>query len=143
MKLSKEQIKEILPHRTPMLLVDSVEELTPLQSARSRLYIDGTWEIFRGHFPGDPVMPGLLMVESLAQTVDLIIMTDERYKGLVPLLAGVDKARFRRKIVPGDTVTGLIQVLELDEKRAMITCEAQAILRGETAVEAVITVAMR
>lgn len=100
MKLNQEEIKTILPHRDPMLLVTSVEELTPGEEIRASFYADPAREIFPGHFPGNPVLPGVYTVECLGQAADLVVMTTERYAGKTPLLIGVDKARFTRKVRP-------------------------------------------
>ena len=106
MKLNQEEIKTILPHRDPMLLVTSVEELTPGEEIRASFYADPAREIFPGHFPGNPVLPGVYTVECLGQAADLVVMTTERYAGKTPLLIGVDKARFTRKVRPGSSANG-------------------------------------
>ena len=106
MKLNQEEIKTILPHRDPMLLVTSVEELTPGEEIRASFYADPAREIFPGHFPGNPVLPGVYTVECLGQAADLVVMTTERYAGKTPLLIGVDKARFTRKVRPGSSTSG-------------------------------------
>jgi 3-hydroxyacyl-[acyl-carrier-protein] dehydratase len=95
---------DILPHRPPFLFVDEVDEVVPGQSARGRWHLTGDEAFFAGHFPGRPTLPGVLMVEALAQLGAIALLTDERYAGRLPLFGGIDKARFRAQVVPGDTL---------------------------------------
>jgi 3-hydroxyacyl-[acyl-carrier-protein] dehydratase len=95
---------EILPHRPPFLFVDEIVELVPGQSARGRWHLTGDEAFFAGHFPGRPTLPGVLMVEAIAQMGALALLRDERYRGKLPLFGGIDKARFRRQVTPGDTL---------------------------------------
>jgi len=98
------QPEEVLPHRPPFLFVDSVTELTPGHSARGLWRPTGAEAFFAGHFPGRPTLPGVLMVEALAQVGAIAVLTDPRYQGKLPLFGGIDKARFRRQVVPGETL---------------------------------------
>lgn len=93
-----------LPHRAPFLLLDEVLEITPGVGARGRLTLHGDEWFFPGHFPGRPVTPGVLLLESIAQCGAVAVLADPRYAGKLPLFGGVEKARFRRQVVPGDTV---------------------------------------
>jgi 3-hydroxyacyl-[acyl-carrier-protein] dehydratase len=95
---------DVLPHRPPFLLVDEVTELIPAQSARGRWHLTGDEAFFPGHFPGRPTLPGVLMVESLAQLGAIVVLSDARYTGMLPLFGGIDRARFRRQVVPGETL---------------------------------------
>jgi 3-hydroxyacyl-[acyl-carrier-protein] dehydratase len=97
-------IEELIPHRAPFLLVSEIVELIPAVSARGRWHLSGDEDFFAGHFPSNPVLPGVLMVESLAQLAAAVVLADERYNDRLPLFGGIDRARFRHRVVPGDTV---------------------------------------
>ena len=95
---------DVLPHRPPFLFVDEVTALVPGQSARGVWRLTGEEWFFPGHFPGRPTLPGVLMAESIAQLGAVAVLTDERFTGKLPLFGGLDSARFRRQVVPGDTL---------------------------------------
>lgn len=95
---------DLLPHRPPFLFVDEVTSLVPAASATGRWRLTGNEPFFGGHFPGRPTLPGVLMVEALAQLGGIAVLADERYRGKLPLFGGIDKARFRRQVTPGDTL---------------------------------------
>ena len=95
---------DVLPHRPPFLLLDEVTELVPGVSAAGRWHLSGDEAFFPGHFPGRPTLPGVLMVESLAQLGGIAVLSDARYAGMLPLFGGIDRARFRRQVVPGETL---------------------------------------
>ncbi len=143
MTLNHEQVQEIIPHRDPMLLIDEVQELIPGESIRATFYVDGAREIFKGHFPGDPVLPGVYTVESTAQATDLILMTKPEYAGKVPLFLGINNARFRKKIVPGDTMEIRAQMFKERAEKAIATCKCEVYTDGELAAETEVTIAMR
>src|SRR6187200_3018430 len=122
---------DVLPHRPPFLFVDEVVELVPGQSARGAWNLTGEEWFFAGHFPGRPTLPGVLMCEAIAQLGAIAVLTDERGAGRLPLFGGLDGARFRRQVGPGDT-------LWLDVELARLSARAgkgsgKALLRGETA----------
>ncbi len=93
---------DLLPHRPPFLFVDEILDIVPGESARGRWRLTGDEWFFAGHFPGRPTLPGVLMCEAIAQTGALAVLADERFAGRLPLFGGLDGARFRRQVGPGD-----------------------------------------
>lgn len=100
--LNREQIKEIIPHRSPFLLLDCVEELKPGVSAKGYWDIKPENPVFEGHFPGNPVLPGVLMIESMAQLGAVALLSMPEFKGKTALFGGIKNARFKRMVRPGD-----------------------------------------
>jgi 3-hydroxyacyl-[acyl-carrier-protein] dehydratase len=113
----RDAIASILPHRDPFLLLDEVLELVPGKrvSASYRVPADGWW--FPGHFPGRPVMPGVLIVEAMAQTGAVAVLVEEENRGRLAFFAGIDDCRFKRIVAPGDTLT---LTCEIDQVRGPV-----------------------
>ena len=141
--MDRAQIEAILPHRPPMLFVDTVTRLIPGRECAAEIFLDPSWEIFQGHFPGDPVFPGVLATEAMAQTADLMAMTQECYAGKTPLLMETGRVRFLRRLMPGMTVQ--LRAALKDERRdaGLVVCRCQALVEDKLCAEAEITLAMR
>ncbi len=122
---------DLLPHRPPFLFVDEILELVPGERARARWHVDPDAWFFPGHFPGNPILPGVVMVEALAQTGALAAMADEGNKGTLALFAAIGRARFRRIVRPGDD---LVLETRLTRRRGRIgSGEGTATVDGEVA----------
>jgi 3-hydroxyacyl-[acyl-carrier-protein] dehydratase len=125
---------DVLPHRPPFLFVDEVTELVPGVSARGRWHLSGDEWFFPGHFPGRPTLPGVLQAEAIAQLGAIGVLTDPRFAGKLPLFGGLDKARFRRQVVPGDTVELEVTLTRLGGRAGR--GEGRALVGGQVACEA-------
>ncbi|MEX2103374.1 MAG: 3-hydroxyacyl-ACP dehydratase FabZ [Gaiellaceae bacterium] len=138
--LSRAQIEEILPHRDPFLLLDEIVELEPGVRAVARKRVrDDEWYL-AGHFPGRPIMPGVLIVEAMAQTGAVAVLAEEENRGKLALFAGIDDVRFKRIVEPGDE---LELTCELERVRGPIgRGKARATVDGELAARGVLTFAV-
>ncbi len=143
MKMDTGEVKKILPHREPMLMVSTVTECVPMEKIEGTLFVDPSWSIFDGHFPGNPVFPGVLTVESMAQMADIMILTAERYTGKAPLFAGINDVKFRKMITPGANLVVKAQVMDEDTAKAKVTCKGEVYLQDELAAQATLIIAMR
>lgn len=138
--LNKEQIMEIIPHRDPFLLIDEVLEMEVGVRIKARKYIKQEDFWFKGHFPDYPVTPGVLMIEMLAQAGAVCMLSKPQYKGKIALFAGIDKARFRKQIVPGDVLDLEVEIIR--EKLSIGTGKALATVNGIKAVSCEISFAV-
>ena len=112
MELNIEQIKELIPHRYPFLLVDRITECVPGERAVGLKCVSANEPFFQGHFPGRPIMPGVLILEALAQTGAVAALSLPENQGKLALFGGVKSARFRRQVVPGDVLTLECELVE-------------------------------
>ena len=128
------EIMELIPHRFPFLLVDRITECVPGKYVKGYKNVSINEDFFNGHFPGKPVMPGVLMVEALAQLSAGIVMTMPEYAGKLALFAGIDGVRFKRVVIPGDKLEMHSEVLKL--KGPIIKTKCTATVDGQLAVEA-------
>ena len=138
--LNKEQIKEIIPQREPFLMIDEVEEYIPGESCTAYKNVSEDEYYFKGHFPGNPIMPGVLIVESLAQTGAVAILSMEENKGKNALFGGIDKLRFKKQVVPGDRLK--LEVKIIKKKGPIGIGEAIATVDGKIAAKGELTFAI-
>lgn len=140
MELNSNQIQEIIPHRYPFLLVDKIIQCVPGQKAVGIKCVTANEMHFIGHFPKKHVMPGVLILEALAQTGAVAILSEEENKGKIALFGGVKQARFRRQVVPGDVLTLSCEIIT--RKGPIGIGKAVALLEGKPAVTAELTFAI-
>lgn len=138
--LNQEQIKKIIPQREPFLMIDEVENYVPGESCIAYKKVREEEYYFKGHFPGNPIMPGVLIVESLAQTGAVAILSMEENKGKNALFGGIDKLRFKKQVVPGDTLK--LQVKIIKRKGPIGIGEAIATVDGKVAAKGELTFAI-
>ena len=108
-----QEIKEIIPHRYPMLLIDRVEEMVEGERIVAKKNVTINEPFFQGHFPEEPVMPGVLIVEAMAQAGAVALLSLEQFKGKTAYFGGLDKAKFRKKVTPGDTLYLEVEILKV------------------------------
>lgn len=136
-----EWIMKVLPHRYPFLLVDRVLEMEPGKRLVAIKNVTINEEFFLGHFPGHPVMPGVLLVEGMAQAGGILLLHDrEGAENKLVYFMGIDKARFRRPVVPGDQVRYEVDVIRIRQSHCKLSCKA--LVDGKVAAEAVVSSAM-
>lgn len=140
MILNSNQIQDIIPHRHPFLLIDKVIELNPGVSAVAIKNVTVNDYFFNGHFPKEHVMPGVLIVEALAQTGAVTILSMDENKGKIAYFAGIDKCKFKRKVIPGDVLR--LEATVINRKGALGVAEARATVEGELACRAIMKFAI-
>ncbi len=131
--LDSTDIQEIIPHRYPFLLVDRVLEMEPGTRILGLKNITANEQFFQGHFPGRPIMPGVLIVEALAQAGSILLLSDPANRGRIPLFAGIDNFRFRKQVVPGDVL--LLEVRILWRRGPVGKGAARALVGDQVAAE--------
>lgn len=140
MELSNDQIKEILPHRYPMLLVDRIVELETNHRAVGIKAVSANEAYFQGHFPNYQVMPGVLIIEALAQVGAVALLSSESNKGKLAFFAGIKEAKFRKQVKPGDVLR--LETTLIRQRGSLGIGEGKAYVDGELACEATLTFAI-
>lgn len=125
------EIMEIIPHRYPFLLIDTIEELEPGVRAVGKKCVSMNEPFFQGHFTGNPVMPGVLIIEALAQVGAVAILSEPKWKGHTAYFAGIDKVKFKQKVVPGDVLTLTMEIIKV--KGPIGVGKAEAVVDGKLA----------
>ena len=138
--MNTQQIMDILPHRSPFLLIDTVEELEPGVKCVAKKNVTMNEPHFMGHSPGNPVMPGVLIIEALAQTGAVAILCQDEWKGKTAYFAGINNAKFKQKVVPGDTLELTTEIIKV--KGPIGVGKAVARVNGKVACMAELTFAI-
>ena len=138
--LNTKQIMEILPHRQPFLLLDTIEELEPGVRAVGKKCVSYNEPYFAGHFPKEPVMPGVLIIEAMAQAGAVAILSEPENKGKTAYFAGISQARFKQKVIPGDVLTLELEIIK--QKGPVGVGRGTAKVDGKLAASAELTFAI-
>lgn len=141
LKMDVMEIMAMIPHRYPFLLVDRITECVPGKYVKGYKCVTMNEEFFQGHFPGNPIMPGVLQIEAMAQCSAPLLLTLDKFKGMIPLFASIDSVRFKTIVRPGDKFEMEIELLKL--KGPIGKCKATGYVDGKVAVEAEMTVCMK
>lgn len=134
------EIMEIIPHRQPFMLIDTIEELEPGVRAVGKKCVSYNEPYFAGHFPGNPVMPGVLIIEALAQTGAVALLGEPEWKGKTAYFVGIDKAKFKQKVHPGDVM--MLETKIVRVKGPIGVGEAVATVDGKVVAKAELTFAI-
>lgn len=138
--LTTKEIIEIIPHRAPFLLIDTIEELEPGVRAVAKKCVSFNEPFFQGHFPGNPVMPGVLIMEALAQAGAVAVLSLEENKGKTAYFAAMDRVKFKRKVLPGDVL--MLETEMIKSKGSIGVAKATATVDGNIAASAELTFAL-
>lgn len=129
--LKIKEIFEYLPHRFPMLLVDRIIDVEPNKRCVGLKNVTINEPFFEGHYPGMPIMPGVLIIEAMAQAGAVILLSEPEYSGMVPIIGAIDNVKFKRPVVPGDQLISEIELLWIRNSVGRISCKAT--VEGELA----------
>lgn len=141
LKMDIMEIMAMIPHRYPFLLVDKITECIPGKYVKGYKNVTMNENFFNGHFPGNPIMPGVLQIEAMAQCSAPLLLTLDHFKGKIPLFASIDNARFKTIVRPGDRFDMEIELVKL--KGPIGKCHAVGSVDGKVVVEADMTVCMK
>ncbi len=139
----KDYVEEMLPHRDPMRLIDSVEELVPEKSIAASFYVDPGREIFKGHFPGNPILPGVYTVECMGQASSILAADMDRYYQKTPLFFGIDHVRLVKKVLPGSTLRIYSTLEKENQEKGILTFQSQVKCEDVIVASGTVTIAMR
>ena len=131
--LTVPQIQAIIPHRYPFLLVDRIIEIEPMKRAVGIKNVTANEQFFQGHFPGKPIMPGVLLLEAMAQVGGVAMLYGEEFSGKLAVFAGIDRVKFRKPVVPGDQVRMVAEIIKM--RGTMGKIWAEAFVDGELVAE--------
>lgn len=140
MTMDIKEIMDIIPHRQPFLLIDRIEDMEPGIRATAKKCVTYNEPFFNGHFPQEPVMPGVLIVEALAQTGAVAVLSLPENKGKTAYFGGINSCKFKKKVVPGDVLTLEVEIIR--QKGPIGVGKAKATVDGKTAVIAELTFAI-
>lgn len=138
--MGTKEIMEIIPHRQPFLLIDTIEELEPGKRAVAKKCVSFNEPFFGGHFPGEPVMPGVLIVEALAQAGAVAILSQPEFKGKTAYFGAINSAKFKQKVVPGDVLMLELEIIK--QKGPVGVGKATATVDGKVVTQAELTFAI-
>lgn len=138
--LTTKEIMEIIPHRQPMLLIDTIEEMEPGKRGVGKKCVSYNEPYFAGHFPQEPVMPGVLIIEALAQVGAVMLLSQPEFKGKTAYFGGINSCKFKKKVVPGDVL--YLEVEMIKQKGPIGIGEATATVDGKVAAVAELTFAI-
>lgn len=130
----RDVIESILPHRDPFVWVSRITAIEPGMSIEGELDVAPDLDLFRGHFPDHPVLPGVILMEALAQTASIAVLQDPQLRGCIGFLTGIDKAKFRRQVAPGETVT--LRATIVKSSRRLVVAEVEASVDGQVCATA-------
>lgn len=138
--MGTKEIMEIIPHRQPFLLIDTIEELEPGKRAVAKKCVSYNEPFFNGHFPGEPVMPGVLIVEALAQAGAVAILSQPEFKGKTAYFGAINSAKFKQKVIPGDVLMLELEIIK--QKGPVGVGKATATVDGKVVTQAELTFAI-